>query len=529
MLRLIATRRHKHRYQAAKMKYEDTISLINGLEATLPVATWRVHGVQMWPVIRSRLLCHVFDDALGDVLQHSGRLKRISRRARAATRSMGSTIRNALRGASPGSAADVVIVTDGVATTRLQGQAFDVVADPLAEVISATGLKVRTWYTTYACPEPRHTDGVLVQWRLDTAQLAKVFDRRWIREESTDPAGYAEFLEALRVAGVAHEAVAVERVAGLASRIALMATRFETWLHAASPRLVFVNCYYSLEGAALMLACKRCGIMSIDMQHGVQGNLHFAYGAWANVPHEGYDLLPDRFWCWSETEVRTIRSWTDERNGHHVPMLGGNLWLDMWRDEGAALVKTSDEAVRAIVRIGTCVVLVTLQWGMTDETFLDPLIKLMVDAGESWTWWIRLHPVMSTRRGEIAQMLLRRGLKHALIDEPSDIALPALLRHAGVHLTHSSSATLEAAEFGVATVVASSYGAACFPELVRDGVVMAVESLSSELALPALLAQSTRRRKNSVRTAGPAIAVLNDLLARTTARPQGSVAMGGGA
>lgn len=476
------------------MNDADALALINRIETELAVDRWRLHGVQAWPLVRSRIALAAFDDAVGAGWQRGGRRQRVARRAAAAARSAAALLHpDALRGPGPRRPAQVVIVTDGVATARVDGRAFDVVGDPLRELAAAAGASTSTWYTTYACPQPRSTPGTLVQWRLDRAQALRL---PW-RAAAPQLDGYERCLELAAAAGAAREALAPQRMARLAARIAVMADVFTAWLRAAAPRLVFVNCYYAPEGAALVLACRRCGALSVDVQHGVQGSLHFAYGRWARVPAAGWELLPDRFWCWSPDEAAAIAAWSDgAAGGRHAPIVGGNPWLELWRDATAPRVAAADRELSPLLRRpGTRSVVVTLQWGLTNATFLLPLLDAIAAAGDAWTWWLRLHPLMRRRASEIERLIATRGLQRQVrLDDASTWALPALLRHADVHLTHSSSTVLEAAASGVASVVAGTDAALHYAELVQAGTAVAITDLAPGTLLPALAAQAARRR-----------------------------------
>jgi hypothetical protein len=506
------------------MNLEEAMSLVNDVERIIPVARWRVHGVQLWPIIRSTLIWAAFDDSVGQGWARGGVLRRISRRAGAAFRSTGCALSDLTRGPAFRSPTDAVIVTDGVATTRIGTSACDVLADPLTELIADAGATSQTWYTTYACSARRRTEGILLQWRLDAAQLRIATIRGG---QHAALSGYEEFLSMVRAAGLPERAVALGRLSLLAARVAVMAECFDRWLRATTPRLVFVNNYYSLEGASLVLACMRRGIISIDVQHGAQGEYHAAYGGWVNVPSSGYELLPEHFWCWSEVEVRTIRSWAEGRTNRHSALVGGNLWMDMWLDERAPFVAAANEAVRALLHPERRTILVTLQWGMTDQTFLMPLLALIAAAGKSWTWWLRLHPVMRSRRRQIKAMLSARGLQDVLLDEPSDLALPALLKHSDVHLTYSSGTVLEAAALGVPSVVTGPGSAAGFPDLVRDGLVLQLDSPKAEVVVPALAMMSLRKRTSHRGELGQGLAAVNRLLADS--RPLGATSAEGSA
>jgi hypothetical protein len=497
------------------MNQAQAISLANDAEHRLPVAQWRRHGVQIWPIIRSRLIWAAFNQAQGNMPLRSEMRDRAGRRVQDVLRSARVDVGGFASRATLRSRADAVIVTDGIATMNIGKVKYDVLADPLREFIAETGAVAHTWYTTYACLEPRHTPGALLQWRLDLAQAASL---GLTRRDDGGPSWqrYDEFLAAVRVAGLQDASLAADRMSQLAARIAIMAGRFERWLRATSPRVVFVNCYYSLEGAALMLACRRSGIVSIDVQHGVQGLLHVAYGSWCNVPPDGYDLLPDRFWCWSEREVDAIRAWAAQTT-RHFGFVGGNLWLEKWSDEAAPFVRSAHETVRTMLRPDTHVVLVTLQWGIADRTFLLPLLRLIRDAGGRFSWWLRLHPVMRGRRDEVRALLDEHGLEHVLLDQPTELPLPALLQQADIHLTHSSSAVLEAASLGVGSIITGGSGAVTSADLVASGMVTLMDTFDARVAAPLLETVAQRRSPcGAVRNTVPGREDVQCLLAPTT-------------
>ena len=91
----------------------------------------------------------------------------------------------------------------------------------------------------------------------------------------------------------------------------------------------FVVTYYGSIGMAFDLACREFGIPSFDIQHGVQGSLHAAYGRWLRLPVNGYELLPSFFLCWSQKEKSVIEEWSNKFSKWHRPLVHGNLYLDM--------------------------------------------------------------------------------------------------------------------------------------------------------------------------------------------------------
>jgi hypothetical protein len=155
---------------------------------------------------------------------------------------------------------------------------------------------------------------------------------------------------------------------------------------------------------------------------------------------------------------------------------------------------------------GIPVALVTLQWGLSDAEQFAPLADLIRHAQGRCAFWIRLHPVMLEQRAGIAARFTALGAPNVFVDEPSDLPLYALLRHADVHLTHSSSTVIEAELFGVRSVVTSRYGAEIYPRQIDSGVALLVES---DVAVCWRALQDQVSRRGAVVTqadrAGPAL------------------------
>jgi hypothetical protein len=55
------------------------------------------------------------------------------------------------------------------------------------------------------------------------------------------------------------------------------------------------------------------------------------------------------------------------------------------------------------------------------------------------------------------------------IDAPTAVPLHALLRYADLHLTHSSTTVIEAAQFGLRSILTSDWGAELFGTYVESG------------------------------------------------------------
>jgi hypothetical protein len=396
--------------------------------------------------------------------------------------------------------ADVLVVSDGIVTVPIGERRLEVIADPFADLVRACGCDPLIWQNSHASAVPRYRPSARIQSRLDLVQASAVASR-YLWRRPLELRGYDQFLAAVAAQGLPAQSVGPGWLRQAAARTAALSGVYGRLLRSIQPRLVAVNCYYSLQNMALIDACRRERILSVDLQHGVQGDSHIAYGRWSGLPEGGWDLLPDRFWCWSEVEAAAIRAWSPV-DGRHQPLVGGNPWLELWRSGDSEIVKAMQASVETLTALsaGRRRVLVTLQWGMNDEAYLMPLLKAMQTAREDVDWWIRLHPLMLHRLEEIEQLLAHHRLLHTTVQQPTRLPLLALLRAADVHVTYSSSSVLEAAELGVSSVITGDYSRSLYADLIAAGRVFVTRPDLSDFN--AMVCEAMNRRPQAVSRPG---------------------------
>jgi hypothetical protein len=222
-------------------------------------------------------------------------------------------------------------------------------------------------------------------------------------------------------------------------------------------KAVFVVDHH-LVTMALHLASHRSGIPTIEIQHGLINPSHWAYARWGEVPADGFELLPDYVWTWDARSAKNIA----RAGGQCRPLVGGNLWLERWTSGDDPLVQRTDRQLSAASPIDGRRVLVTLQTGFTDERKILDLRDAMARRPE-WTWWVRLHPVMSDQEVQTVREGLQTVLPFEQVRWATDQPLYSLLRNADVHHTHNSSATLEAMRFGVPTILGDRSALSFYP------------------------------------------------------------------
>src|SRR6202012_5781508 len=140
--------------------------------------------------------------------------------------------------------------------------------------------------------------------------------------------------------------------------------RFQMILARVQPRMVFMVRYYNELGYALSLACRRQGILSVEVQHGGQGGQHEAYNGFLTLPPDGYSIMPAVFWNWTQNDAVAINAWAGKLpQPWHRAIHGGHPQLLPWLDGTNSRTRAFDTYITSIqaARAGSKDILVALQ------------------------------------------------------------------------------------------------------------------------------------------------------------------------
>ncbi len=250
------------------------------------------------------------------------------------------------------------------------------------------------------------------------------------------------------------------------------ASAFERILRIVKPTLAFVVTYYAGLGAAFLVACRRQGVLSIDLQHCPQDGAHKAYG-WSSVPDRGYTTLPALFWNWTRQDAAYIHGWASRLPlPWHGSVHGGHTQLASFLDDTDAATMAWDLKLKAIDagRGFEREILVALQPIGGCRPLWDALCERIMAAPRDWRWWIRRHPASSPDQDREYRRLLGLRAPNVIIDQASSTPLPALLRHMSVLLSLASGASAEAAAFGVPAFFLSDEARGPFAGLIERGL-----------------------------------------------------------
>jgi hypothetical protein len=321
---------------------------------------------------------------------------------------------------------------------------------------------------------------------------------------------YGEVREFLSGNGVCAPSLAEENLRERTGIVAATALEFERILSIIRPTLAFVVTYYAELGPAFMLACRRMGILSIDLQHCPQEGAHKAYD-WLAVPSAGYATLPAVFWNWTASDAAAIGRWTGAlAQPWHRSVYGGNRqiapFLDSQDPQSMAADRRFDTVTGGVPSERD--ILVALQPIGGQRALWAQLAAQIKASPPNWRWWIRRHPAASPVQDTEYACLLALRQANVNIEEATSLPLPALLRHMSALVSLSSGAAVEASMFGVPAFFLSSEARGAFSSLIERGgaSVLDVKSLIEALS------RSPRAREKLSPTAPPDLdALLLDL------------------
>lgn len=261
------------------------------------------------------------------------------------------------------------------------------------------------------------------------------------------------------------------------------------------PKYVFGSNYYGLE-LAMNLAAHELGITSVDVQHGVQGESHFAYAAWNNIPNGGYEVMPDLFMTWDEHAASVINSWAKHTTKHSAKV-GGNMTIL------SSLSLGSDYELNSYSDNSN--ILITLQPGRNTLSFYKELINKY---SKACNWWVRLHPNMLDRTQEIADFFEQEcSDKNVIIEKATSIPLYELLSIIDIHITETSSVILDAKYFGINSIAIHESAISLFKnEFTQESLYKA------ETADECILLLDNRSIYKDVRSKKELLNVQNNLL-----------------
>ncbi len=225
---------------------------------------------------------------------------------------------------------------------------------------------------------------------------------------------------------------------------------------------IYVTCWYTTETMGICAAAKLLGIQTIDIQHGKQGQYQAMYSGWTKIPEGGYDLMPNKFWCWGKPSCDHILKHSPHRK-YHIPFVGGFPWIDYYKKNIMIEDSTQSNNIR---------VLMTLQPPQGDnlERIPDFILRfLSSEHAENIHFIFRLHPNDSHGFSYCLDRLKLITANTYTIDVGKR-NLYDLFSESTHHITAYSSCSYEAFHFGIPTLLYGSESKEIYKQEIEEKV-----------------------------------------------------------
>jgi len=465
------------------------LELIDEIEATFRVAEWHIGDVPLWPLARAALSHNFYRQRVGQQEKDwlSSRRRQLPARVLQAASYATTPLVNVWSSRRDLShliiwprAADALFLGDGVFLDQVDGTWRDRLCQPIIETLARTGrsallmqsgqLRGLRWSL------PTFPANTIDHW----SRLAAVALNLTKGPEETFP-DHELFLKFLNDKTLWTYGLTKRELRRKAATVRATAYTLEQLLKIVRPTICFMVKYDLGVGHALALACRRRGVLSVDLQHNRQDG-HEAY-RWPSLPKRGYEILPAVFWNWTTEDCTAIDSWTKTmEQPWHRSLYGGHPQFAAWFDNEDLQTRTFDAKVRELcsAQAGEIHILVALQnlKGYYDQIW-NALAALVERSPENWRWWLRRHPAAHRDGNEDAERLLSIRRPNVIVGEASSFPLPALLRHMDIVLSLYSGAAFEASLFGLQSIFLTAGARELFPRLIKSGKAEVIDDMAS--------------------------------------------------
>jgi hypothetical protein len=370
--------------------------------------------------------------------------------------------------------ADAILLGDGVSLDLIQGAWRDRFGEPIVAALERRGR---------SCLVMQPGNLTRLPWARPTFATNTIAVRAALAAALSfapmpDLPDHPIAMEHLARAGIAAPSLSTSRLARRVRSAAAQAATFERILRRVRPTVAFVVTHYAGLGHTFALACRRRGILCVDLQHCPQGEAHRGY-RWPVLPSDGYTTLPGLFWTWSTAEAARIdrwaatlgRPWHRAIHGGHSQIAGFDEASDSAAWDAAIDAATGETPASRDI-------LVALQPIGGHRADWQALAAAIASAPPDWRWWIRRHPAATPAQdSEYAELLAPRG-GNLVIEAAASLPLPILMRSMTALVSLASGAAGEAAAFGVPAFFLSDEAHGPFAALIASGAATVVDAAS---------------------------------------------------
>ncbi len=449
-----------------KYNLEEIFKIINAIEMDYPVADWIINGIQIWPLLRFKIFIKLYirKNTFNKRKTFVNKLSYIINRIRLLLLYFKDISHNWKLGK-----ANVIFLTNYLIRVELMGSYYNKLIDPILERLSATNISfgVLERNSEHNNRIPRYSQSKYI----DLAHLFISLKKKYyvIFKRQKYRAYLIKNLKGLNYSLKQKYNILLLDIVQEIIYLDMLSCYYKKILLKSKPVATVVICYYNIYGLAFIKACKDLKIKTFDLQHGNQGEYHFAYGKWRNVPRTGYQLLPDYFLVWGDEESENIDKIYNQTENKHKSLIIGNLWLNKWlyyedRITNYYFKKVEKLKINVIGRRKHILYIVS------DKIPPDMVFQIMKEEESNLWWWIRVHPGRLYLQKQIKVILNEMNLNNYYLYEANELPLYALLKHVDLHITRYSTTVKEARVFEVPSIILDSdIGSKLYSKEIDEG------------------------------------------------------------
>lgn len=238
------------------------------------------------------------------------------------------------------------------------------------------------------------------------------------------------------------------------------------YLKGSGYKKVLYYCYYNNQVMALNRAARDLGIETIEYQHSLQPDDHFAYSEWKYNIHNADHHFPSLFWVWNEADKIRIENNFKLLNVKSKAITGGNVYLGLLHERFHHTGKKENG------------ILVVLQGAWIPE-----FIERSVANNPGYRWYFRLHPRYPVDK-ERAEHLKATYPDRVETEEANSLSLYELFGKVKFAITAFSGTAVEAQAFGIQNIIFGEAGYQAYQSYIENDAFLFV---NDEHELNALL------------------------------------------
>lgn len=497
------------------MRIEEIGNVINSIETRFNVNEWELSSIKIWPFIRIQMMTLLNYDALNVPVLNTRTFNYGKKVLKAKYTKLCASLSDSTKDASI-ERADILLLSDGISFTKLDGVWYHKFCDPIYDYYLSKNIKcIRLDLSDSFCT-PRYSPSKFIQPSIDNVIIRAIIANKLSMNRSHKNEIWGDFdvfLEDDYVNSKLNHIPDKGEIRAKIHKIFKLKKYFLKYLERIEPKIAFVVCYYSDTAMAFILACKELNIKTVDIQHGVQGDMHLAYGRWTNVPENGYPALPDYFWVWSSEEKKTIDRWSESISTHKA-IVCKNSFAEFWKDNSNEIVKKIDEIIRdKRINSQNPSILITLSPGLSAVEYLKSTWEVVKSTQLMYNWYIRLHPAMIDDLELIREEISSFGIKAFDIDLSTSLPLYSLLRNVDLHITAQSSTVIEAADFNIISIITSKYGEELYENFIKMKQAFVCELPEEmEIMIKKIFLASRKENTISVQNSSDCFEIFNNII-----------------